>query len=240
MESLHIITISSPKSPISEAYRTLRTNIQFACVDLKPKTLLVTSSMPREGKTTTAVNLAASMAQDGKKTILVDCDLRKPKIDTIFKIPNETGGLSNILIDEIEQEEGIKETEVDNLYILPAGKIPPNPAELLSSKKMQQFMEYLRQNFDYIIVDSPPLIAVTDAQVISKYSDACILVAAAGESDRGEVIKAKELLCNVNAKIIGVVLNKIDISKESYNKFYHYYEPLKTNKKKNRRKGNEL
>ncbi len=235
MENLNIITISNPKSPISEAYRTLRTNIQFSSIDLKPKTLLITSSSPREGKTTTAVNLAVSIAQGEKKTILIDCDLRKPKIHTIFKISNETGGLSNILIDETKAEQGIKETEIPNLYMLPSGKTPPNPSELLSSQKMQHFMEYLRQNFDYIVIDSPPLIVVTDAQILSKYSDACILIVAAGESDRNAVIKAKELLCNVNAKLIGVVLNKIDASKERYYKFYHYYETDKNKKKRGRK-----
>lgn len=236
MENLHIITINKPKSPISEAYRTLRTNIQFSSIDSKSKTLLITSSSPKEGKTTTAVNLAVSMAQEGKKTVLIDCDLRKPKIHRIFKLSNEEGGLSNILIDEIKSEQGIKETEVPNLYVLPSGMTPPNPSELLSSQKMQEFMEYLRQSFDYIVVDSPPLIVVTDAQIISKYSDACILVVAAGESDRNAVIKAKELLCNVNANLIGIVLNKIDISREKYYKYYHYYETDKDNKKKRRKR----
>lgn len=240
MENLQIITVNKPKSPISEAYRTLRTNIQFSSIDSKPKTLLITSSSPREGKTTTAVNLAVSIAQEGKRTVLLDCDLRKPKIHTIFKISNEAGGLSNILIDEIKAEQGIKETEVPNLYVLPSGKTPPNPSELLSSQKMQQFMEYLRQSFDYIVIDSPPLIVVTDAQIISKYSDACILIVAAGESNRNAVIKAKELLCNVNANLIGVVLNKTDISRESYYKYYHYYETEKVIKKKRNRRGNKI
>lgn len=230
MEDLKIITLNRPKSPISEAYRTLRTNVEFSAIDSKSKTLLITSSSPKEGKTTTAVNLAVSIAQVGKKTLLLDCDLRKPKIHKIFKISNEMGGLSNILIDEIEAEQGIKETEVPYLYVLPSGKMPPNPSELLSSQKMQQFMEYLKQRFDYIVIDSPPLIVVTDAQIISKYSDACILIVAAGESDRNAVIKAKELLCNVNANLIGIVLNKIDISKGNYYKYYHYYETGKDNK----------
>lgn len=231
MENMHIITINKPKSPISEAYRTLRTNIQFSSIDSKPKTLLITSSSPQEGKTTTAVNLAVSIAQEGKKTVLLDCDLRKPKIHTIFKISNEAEGLSSILIDEIKTEQGIKETEVPNLYVLSSGKTPSNPSELLSSQRMQQFMEYLKQSFDYIVIDSPPIIAVTDAQIISKYTDACILIVAAGESDRNAVMRAKELLCNVNANLIGVVLNKIDISRGGYYKYSLYYETEKAKKK---------
>ena len=232
MEHLNIITLNRPKSPISEAYRTLRTNVEFSAIDSKSKTLLITSSSPKEGKTTTAVNLAVSIAQVGKKTLLLDCDLRKPQIHKIFKISNEMGGLSNILIDEIKAEQGIKETEVPYLYVLPSGKMPPNPSELLSSQKMQQFIEYLRQSFDYIVVDSPPLIVVTDAQIISKYCDACILIVAAGESDRNAVIKAKELLSNANANLIGIVLNKIEILRGSYYKYYHYYETEKDNIKK--------
>lgn len=239
MESLNIVTVNKPLSPISEAYRTLRTNILFSSIDSNPKTMLITSSSPREGKTTTAVNLAVSIAQEGKKTILLDCDLRKPQVHKLFQISNEDG-LSNILIDEINVDMGIKKTVVPNLFLLPSGKIPPNPSELLSSQKMQQFMESLRQSFDSIVIDSPPLIVVTDAQIISKYSDVCILVVASGESDKNSVMKAKELLCNVNANLIGIVLNKIDISSDRYYKYYQYYETTKNNKKKRGRKNSRV
>ena len=220
MKGLDLITFKEPNSPVSETYRTLRTNIQFSSFDKKIKTLLVTSSGPGEGKTTTSSNLAMVMAQGGNKTLLIDCDQRKPQVHKVFGFSNENG-LSNILVNEneIDINTGIHETDQPNLYVLSSGTRPPNPAELLGSTKMKNFIEELKKTYDFIILDTPPIIMVTDAQLISQYTDGCLLVIASGEAERDLAIKAKGLLEKVNAKILGTVLNKVDSRKKSY---YHY------------------
>lgn len=218
-----LITIENPKSPVSESYRTLRTNIMFSSLDNKVQTIMVTSSGPEEGKTTVASNLAVIMAQSGKKTIIIDCDLRKPRLHKVFQVSNQMG-LSNYLIGETSIADVVKQTPVENLQLLPSGVKPPNPAELLGSKKMGTFVESLKKYYDYIILDTPPVVIVTDAQLVSQYADGCLLVIAAGEVDRDAPIKAKELLTKVNAKILGVVLNKVDENgKGRYKYYYHYY-----------------
>lgn len=226
MQNFGIISISDPKSPISEAYRTLRTNIEFSSLDNKVQVIEVTSSGPSEGKSTTAANLAVAMAKAGKRTIIIDSDLRKPNLHRLFKCSNHKG-LSNLLIGETKFDEIAYKTETENLYILTSGTKPPNPAELLSSAKMQRFILGLRDNFDCIIIDTPPIIAVTDAQVVSKYTDGYILVVASGQAERQAVIKAKDLLDKVNAKPLGVVINKIEASKRNgygYGYYYSYYD----------------
>ncbi|QCX34367.1 CpsD/CapB family tyrosine-protein kinase [Caloramator sp. E03] len=227
-----IILQKDPKSPVSEAYRTLRTNIQFASFDKDIKTIIITSSGPGEGKSTTASNFAYSLAEIGKKVLLVDCDLRRPMIHKKFKISNQEG-LSNLLLgDEYIYFNFTK--ILDNLYVIPSGTIPPNPAEMLSSSKMKIFLERVREQFDYVILDTPPVITVTDAQILSTMADGVILVVSSGEADRDAAIKAKELLLNVNAKILGVVLNKIDIkSRSGYGyRYYYYYGKGEERKKK--------
>jgi capsular exopolysaccharide synthesis family protein len=217
----NVVTINNPKSPVSEAYRTLRTNLQFSSLDHKLQTLVVTSSGPSEGKTTTASNLAVAMAQGGGKTILIDCDQRKPKLHKMFGLSNMTG-LSNLLIGETSLEGALQETEVENLYILPAGTRPPNPAELLGSSRMESFMKDLKKEFDNIILDTPPVIMVTDAQILTKYADGSVLVVASGEADREAAARAKELLEKVGSRILGVVLNKLDTTRKGY--YSHYYQ----------------
>lgn len=221
MKALDLITFKEPTSPMSEAYRTLRTNIQFSSFDEKIKTILVTSSSPGEGKTTTSSNLAVVMAQGGNKTLLIDCDQRKPSVHKVFKFSNENG-LSNILVNTNEGElknVGIHQTEIVNLHVLTSGTRPPNPAELLGSAKMKHFIEELKQIYDFIILDTPPITMVTDAQILAQYTDGCLLVVSSGEAERDLVIKAKDLLEKVNAKTLGVVINKMDSSKRGY---YHY------------------
>lgn len=218
-----LISVNDPKSPIAESYRTLRTNIQFSSFDEKIQSIVVTSSGPGEGKSTTSSNFAIVTAQGGKKTLLVDCDQRKPKLHKLFGFSNEIG-ISNLLVGEADFAQAVKKTEIENLYVLTAGTRPPNPAELLASSKMQQFLKELKSEFDYIILDTPPVIMVTDAQILAQYADGCLLVVASGEADRGAAIRAKELLGKVNAKILGVVLNKIDTTgKGYYGYYYHYY-----------------
>jgi capsular exopolysaccharide synthesis family protein len=218
-----LITIENPKSPVSESYRTLRTNIMFSSLDKKVQTIMVTSSGPEEGKSTVASNLAVIMAQSGSKTIIIDCDLRKPRLHKVFQVSNQIG-LSNYLIGEATIADVVKQATVENLQILPSGVKPPNPAELVGSGKMRAFVESLKQYYDYIILDTPPVVIVTDAQLVSQYADGSLLVIAAGEVEREASMKAKELLTKVNAKILGVVLNKVDgNSNGRYKYYYHYY-----------------
>lgn len=227
MATLDLISVQEPKSPISEAYRTLRTNIEFSSLDKKVQVIVITSSGPSEGKSTTAANLAVNMAKAGKRTVLIDADLRKPTQHRNFKCSNHKG-LSNLLIGEAKFEEVIHVTEVENLFVLTCGTKPPNPSELIGSAKMNRFVTGLRDSFDCIIIDTPPIIAVTDAQVLAKYADGYVLVITSGKTERQAAIKAKDLLDKVNAKILGVVLNRIDVkSKKSgygYGYYYSYYD----------------
>lgn len=234
MKGLDLITFKKPNIPISEAYRTLRTNIQFSSFDKKVKTLLVTSSGPGEGKTTTSTNLAIVMAQGGSKTLLIDCDQRKPNVHRVFGLSNESG-LSNILVNDNEVDEiiGIQETQIANLHVLSSGTRPPNPAELLGSAKMKDFIEELKKTYDFIILDTPPIILVTDAQILAQYTDGCILVISSSEAEQDSVIKAKGLLEKVNAKILGVVINKMESKRNGYYHYqYEYGEKSKGNKRR--------
>ena len=223
----------NPMSSVSEAYRTLRTNIQFSSIDKEIKSILITSAGPGEGKSTVAASLALIISQADKKVILIDCDMRKPDIHKKFRIPN-INGLSNLLLQDLSIEQAaFKYTE--SLYILPSGVIPPNPAEIISSLKMKNFLKELKNSFDYIIIDSPPVIAVTDALILSTMVDGCLMVVSSGEEDRAEAEKAKELLLNVNANILGAVLNKIDLkSKKGYGYYYYYGSDGHKERRKNK------
>lgn len=216
------IVIQDPKSPITESYKTLRSNILFSSLDKKIQTIVVTSSGPGEGKSTTSANLAIVMAQAGNKTILIDCDLRKPTVHKAFGISNQVG-LSNLLIGESKLPNVVQKTSEENLHVLTLGVRPPNPSELLGSEKMKNFVHSLKETYDYIILDTPPVIVVTDALILSQYADGCLLVVAAGEAHRDAVVKAKRLLENVNGNILGIVLNKLDIEKDKYYGYYNYY-----------------
>ncbi|WP_035377852.1 CpsD/CapB family tyrosine-protein kinase [Fervidicella metallireducens] len=226
-----LIMHRKPKSPVAEAYRTLRTNIQFASFDKDIKTVVVTSSGPTEGKSTTAGNLAISMAEMGKKVLLIDCDLRRPSIHKKFKISNQEG-LSNLLVENAKVED-VAVKFMDNLLILTSGKIPPNPAEMLSSNKMRNFISEMKEEFDFIILDTPPVIAVTDAQILSTMADGVLLVVSSGQAEREAVERSKTLLVNVGANILGVVLNKVEInSRRGYGYYYYYGNEKEGNKVK--------
>ena len=212
------IVEKEPKSIVAESYRTLRTNIQYSSFDKEYKIIVVTSSDPGEGKSTTAGNLALSMAQDDKKVILIDCDLRKPSLHKKFKISNLVG-LSDVMIGKTDLVKAVHKHN-KNLVLLTSGKIPPNPSEMLSSKTMGNLLETLKENFDYIILDTPPVQAVTDAQILSTKADGTILVVRAERTRRESVQNAVNLLKKVNANIIGTVLNGLD---EGRNKYYYYY-----------------
>ncbi|KYH28014.1 MULTISPECIES: CpsD/CapB family tyrosine-protein kinase [Clostridium] len=230
-----LIVEKEPKSIAAEAYRTLRTNIQYSSFDKDIKTILVTSSGPSEGKSTTTGNLALTMAQSDKKVLIVDCDLRKPTVHKKFSISNEKG-LSNYLIGEVELDDVIVKYS-ENLYLLTSGTIPPNPAEMLSSKKMKEFLDLMKEKFDTVIIDSPPVLAVTDAQILSTEVEGVLLVAASGQTEKEALIRAKELLLKVKANILGVILTRVpqDSGKGGYT-YYYYYGDGDDNHKKRRKK----
>ncbi|WP_186431532.1 CpsD/CapB family tyrosine-protein kinase [Clostridium sp. BSD9I1] len=232
MKVSELITITKPLSPMSETYRTLRTNIKFSSVDKDIKVIMVTSSGPGEGKSTTASNLAVVMAQAGNKTVIIDCDQRKPRLHKVFGLSNEKG-ISDILAKEIKFEAAVQNTDQENLSIITSGTKPPNPAELLSSITMKEFLDFIKKEYDCIIIDTPPIVAVTDAQLLSRHADGCILVVASGQADRDAAMKAKELLEKVDAHMLGVVLNKVDVSSKGYyGAYYSYYEEEDNNHKK--------
>lgn len=207
------------KSPIAEAYRTLRTNLQFTVVDGMHKSLLFTSAGPGEGKSTTAANTAISLAQNGKKVILMDCDLRKPVQHTFFGLSPR--GVTNILAENVPAATLLQETMVPNLKILAAGPIPPNPLELLDSAKMDRLIEVLKQESDYLIFDAPPLLAVTDAGVIASKVDGVVMVISIRAVRPEAALRAKEQLARARGNLIGVVLNKVEVNKREI--YYHYY-----------------
>jgi len=226
-----------PKSPISEAFRTLRTNIKFSNLDKPIKTLLITSPIPEAGKSSVSINLALTMAQDKYKVVLVDTDLRKPTIHKIFQQDNKTG-LTNILVEDKKLKEVMRRvTDVDpNLYFIPSGPIPPNPSELLGSNRMKELIKELQEQADFVIFDSPPVIAVTDALVLATQVDGVVLILNFGEVPREAAKRTKELLEKVKANILGVVLNKIDMEKEAqYYPYYYYYYGDETKKKKRKK-----
>jgi capsular exopolysaccharide synthesis family protein len=219
MPNYKLITNENVKSPIAEAYRTLRTNLQFANAGETLRMVMYTSSGPGEGKSTTVANTAVVLAQSGKKVITVDCDLRKPVQHKIFGLKNR--GLTNVLVENLPVSELLQESEIRNLRVLPSGPIPPNPSELLGNAKMAKVLQELKEACDILLVDAPPVIAVTDACVLANQMDGVVLVIAAG-TDRPEMAQqAKDLLVKANGRLLGVVLNRVEIEKE--HAYYYYY-----------------
>lgn len=224
-----IIAHKDPKSPIAEIFRTLRTNIQFMNSQNSLKTLLITSTMPSEGKTWVASNLAVTFAQAGKKVVLIDADMRKGRLHKIFQV-SVIPGLSNYLsgIDETGKVEDdnvfkyIKQTEVENLYLIPAGNIPPNPSELLSSEVTTKMLEKLKDIFDVIILDGTPCLLVTDSIVLSRIVDSTLIVASHKFTKKDNLQKIKKSIENVGGKIAGVVLNKVPVNIQKYKSTYYY------------------
>jgi capsular exopolysaccharide synthesis family protein len=232
-----LITHFAPKSPISEAYRSLRTSIQYARADAPLKTIVVTSPGPQEGKSTTVANLAITIAQMGTKTLLVDTDLRRPVLHSIFNL-SRSKGISNYLVGKTDLEDVIFKTDIDNLYLMPCGTLPPNPSELLGSKAMKQCIGELKEQFDIILFDSPPIMAVTDAAVLSSEMDGIILVVKAGQTDRNAMLRSYEILRNIPNHILGALLNVVNVEGvygSYYYYYYHYYYYGKDGSKKSRR-----
>ncbi|GAA0469242.1 CpsD/CapB family tyrosine-protein kinase [Alkalibacillus silvisoli] len=213
-----LVTHDQPKSPISEQYRTLRTNLEFSAVDKELTTIAVTSSNPSEGKSLTTANLAVTFAQQSKKVLLIDADLRKPTVHYTFRT-NNTFGLSNLLVGDHALEQVVQDVRVDNLDVLTCGPVPPNPSELLGSKAMRQLVENAKESYDLIIFDTPPVLAVTDSQVLSQFVDGVLLVIRSKVTDKDTAIRAKELLNQTHANILGTVLN----DREADEGNYHYY-----------------
>lgn len=210
-----LITYSHPKLPVSEQYRLIRTNIQFSAVDKEIKSIMVTSPEPGDGKSTTAANLAIVLAQQGKKVLLVDADLRKPTVHITFHLSN-LEGLTSALTKQLSLGEALISTYIPNLKILTSGALPPNPSELLSSKSMENAMEYLEKTFDYVVYDSPPVLAVTDAQIIANKCNGVILVVASGKTNKDIAVRAKELLVKAKSRILGVIVNGVSTKKSGY------------------------
>lgn len=225
------------RSPLAEAYRHLRTSVLLSTAGGAPQTLLVTSSQPSEGKTTTAVNTALILAQTDASVLIVDADMRRPRMHSIFEIENEQG-LSTILASKMSEPEMlslIKAHEASGIYLLPAGAIPPNPAELLGSEEMRRLMAALKYHFTYIVIDSPPIASFTDSVLISTLVDGVLLVVQGARASRGVVRRSRQVLQDVGAKIFGVVLNNVKIEKEDYYYKYYYqnrYYKGKDNKKR--------
>ena len=228
-----VITHTNPKSPVSEAYRMLRTNIQFSGIDKPLKRIVVTSADPHEGKTTTIANLAVAFAQSCSKTLLIDVDFRRPRIHEVFGLFN-CAGMSNVLAHQKGYKECLRMVNVENLEILTSGPIPPNPSEMLSSKSMLAFLEEVRSEYDIILLDAPPVGMVTDAAILSTITDGTILVAHSGKVEIAAIQRAKESLEKVNANIIGVVLNKL--SRKVSEKYYYQYNYCEEDNKKKERK----
>ena len=226
-----LITHIYPKSSMAEAYRTLRTNLGFASMDDPCRSILFTSTSPRDGKSTVASNLAVVMAQAGHRVVLVDADLRKPVMHQIFEVDNRQG-LINCLLKEVETESVLHNGLVKNLYVMTSGPIPPNPAEILNSSRAQQVLKQLLDNYDYVFIDSPPVLAVTDASILSTLVDGVVLIINSATTRTDLAREATEQFKKANARVIGVVLNQVKMESNDY-KYYYYYAHSEDENKKN-------
>lgn len=217
-----LITSANPKSVASEAYRTLRTNIQFSSLDRPLRTLAVTSAGPGEGKSTIVANLAVVIAQAGYKCVLVDCDLRKPVQHHIWGLSSRRG-LTSVLLGNMPLDQVLHETHVPGLSVLPCGPKPPNPAELLNSQAMEHLMAELQSRADWVIFDTPPVVAVTDAAILGRKVDGCLIVITANSVPRDVALRAKENLLAAKANLLGVVLNRVEFG-PGHGYYYYYYQ----------------
>lgn len=231
MEKINLITYTDPKNPISEAYRTIRTNLQFAGVDKPMKSLIVTSAVQNAGKSTVISSLSVVMAQAGQKIILMDCDFRNPTLHKIMNMQNK--GITNYLAGDFDYHQVIQKTDVENLEVLVSGPVAPNPSELLGSQKMADLLKALRNEYDYVLIDTPPVLPVTDAAAMSAKVDGVILVVPSGEATVNSLKLAKNRLKIAGANIVGCVLNKVKIAHhmgsygygygDDYYGYYSYY-----------------
>lgn len=218
-----IVVDKNPKSSVAEAIRIIRTNLEFSGVDKKVRSILVTSSVPGEGKSFISTNLATAFAQNGSKVLLMDCDMRKGRLHKIFEIENDKG-LSNLLLENVEVRFNsyIRRTRIENLYLLPKGVVPPNPSELLNSPKTKVLLRTLAEKFDYIILDGTPVNGLTDSLILTKYVDKTVIVTSLNQTKTNELEFTKKSLMSVGADIAGVIVNRTSDIHGSY--YGNYYE----------------
>ncbi len=222
---VELVSHSQPQSPISEAFRALRTSLLLSQADRPPQVILVTSPLPREGKTTAAVNIAVTLAQLGDNTLLVDGDLRKPGVSRALNMADgKHAGLSSYLagvstLDLVT----VPHPSISNLHVIPTGPIPPNPADLLSSHRLAEMVVELRKRYKFIVIDSPPIMAATDAVILSVVADGVLLVVRSGSTPKEAVTRTRDLLVSVKCRMLGVVLNGVDSSSPDYYYSYRYY-----------------
>ena len=220
-EAVELVTQVRPQSQMAESYRALRTSLLLSNLGAPPKVIMVTSALPQEGKTTTSINCAVVLAQKGVRVLLIDADLRRPSIHKTLGMGPHSG-LSNVLTGSTTLEQAITRTAIlPNLFVLPAGTPPPNPAELLASSNMRDVLAQLREQYDHIVIDTPPSLSVTDAVVLSPRADAVVLVIRSGQTTKQALRRSRDILMQVNAKVVGVLLNAVDLSSPDY---YYYYE----------------
>ena len=231
---MKIISYTNPKSPIAEAYRSIRTNIEFSNIDKHIKIITITSTQPNEGKSTVISNLAAAFASlENKRVLIIDGDLRNPSVHKMFGVSN-LNGITDILLGEKDVDKCLEKTKIKGLDILKVGKVPPNPSEMLQSNKMRNFIEVIKEYYDYVFIDAPPVGVVSDASIISQYSDGVILLVGSNETDIDAAKVSKERLENVGANILGVVLNKFESEGSAYGYYGYYYGNEEENKKEKR------
>jgi capsular exopolysaccharide synthesis family protein len=220
-EAVELVTQARPQSQMAESYRALRTSLLLSNLGTPPKVIMVTSARPQEGKTTTSINTAIVLAQKGVRVLLIDADLRRPSVHKTLGM-GPRSGLSNVLTGSATLEHAITRSPIlSNLFILPAGTPPPNPAELLASSNMRDLLIDLRDKYDHIVIDTPPTLSVTDAVVLSQRMDAIILVIRSSQTTKQALRRSRDILMQVNAKITGVLLNAVDLTSPDY---YYYYE----------------
>jgi capsular exopolysaccharide synthesis family protein len=214
----------NPKSSVAECCRSIRTNLLFMTPDKPARTLLITSAGPQEGKTTVAVNLAISLAQSGQSVLLVDTDMRRPRLHKAFGIPGNVDGLSKAVVGECDVLSVVRETGIPNLYVLPCGACPPNPAELLHADRFKRIVEQLIERFDRVIFDSPPVAAVTDPVILARLTEGTVFVTKAGTTSRDALSRAyRQLTLDGAVNVLGCVVNDLDVAKHSRYGYYYYY-----------------
>ena len=221
---LELLALAKPRSAVAETFRSIRTALSFTNTGSKCQQFVVTSALPTEGKTLVSVNIALALAQIGKRVLLVDADLRRPRIHKIFEI-NSAPGFSNVLAghDELSVEDVIRPDVSKGLAIIPSGPLPPNPAELLSSPRMGEVIAALSARFDYVVYDMPPAVNVTDAVVLARQVHGALLVVRSFVTDRAAATRARELLSGAGARVLGVILNGVDAPRSGYRYYQDYY-----------------
>lgn len=222
MEGLNLVTQNDPKNPAAEAYRVIRTGIQFAQAGKELQTIALTSCTPNEGKSTTIANLAVVLTQAGKSVLLIDCDMRNPTVHKNFNLSNKVG-LSSCISMGTALSDAVQKTSIEGLYALTGGVIPPNPSELLGSEQMKNVLQRAKEQYDYVLIDTPPVMPVTDALIVSRFVDGMILVIASAEVKVEMARDVKNQLVNAGANILGVVLNNVRSEHHGYGYGYYYY-----------------